>query len=240
MLTSTFIAVFLCNNKRRIKSLLIFISAIDTANITEKGEIEDQYRCQTCSKTFGNIDGLYAHQNELGHLELKQTPRGPGYLCWKKGCNQYFKTAQALQVHFREIHAKCQNLSASDCHIYKYKCTQCSLAFKNSDKLQLHSHFHLIRTATKCNYCGQSFGSIAALRKHVESGHSEIEESDKNKYADSMSENVEAMAKILASSGMEKLLTNASTKSSSVNSSTTIETPKASFTYQLNPHRKFK
>lgn len=121
-------------------------------------------------------------------------------------------------------------MSASDCHIYKYKCTQCSLAFKNSDKLQLHSHFHLIRTATKCNYCGQSFGSIAALRKHVESGHSEIEESDKTKYFDSMSENVEAMAKILASSGMEKLLTNASTKSSSVNSSTTVETPKASHT----------
>jgi AT-binding transcription factor 1 len=88
--------------------LVRYLYAIDTAALPDKNDIEDQYRCQTCSKTFCNIDALYAHQNELGHLELKQTPRGPGYLCWKKGCNQYFKTAQALQVHFREIHAKRQ------------------------------------------------------------------------------------------------------------------------------------
>ena len=72
--------------------------SIDAVAISERGEPEDQYRCQMCSQTFPNIDLLYAHQNELGHLELKQTPRGPGYLCWKKGCNQYFKTASALQV----------------------------------------------------------------------------------------------------------------------------------------------
>ncbi|KAK3099202.1 hypothetical protein FSP39_000960, partial [Pinctada imbricata] len=57
--------------------------AIDTAALSDKGDLDDQYRCQTCSKTFSNIDGLYAHQNELGHLGLKQTPRGPGYLCIK-------------------------------------------------------------------------------------------------------------------------------------------------------------
>ncbi|XP_062593026.1 zinc finger homeobox protein 4-like [Saccostrea cucullata] len=192
--------------------------AIDISNFTEVGEVEDQYRCQTCSKTFNNIDGLYAHQNELGHLELKQTPRGPGYLCWKKGCNQYFKTAQALQVHFREIHAKCQTLSASDRHIYKYKCTQCSLAFKNQEKLQLHSHYHLIRAATKCNYCGQSFSSVAALRKHVEAGHTEVEESDKKNYLETMSENSEALVEILSSSGMEKLLTSASSANRGENS----------------------
>ena len=61
-------------------------------------EFEDLFRCQTCSKAFASIEQLYGHQNELGHLELKQTPRGPGYLCWKKGCNQYFKTASSLQV----------------------------------------------------------------------------------------------------------------------------------------------
>jgi AT-binding transcription factor 1 len=207
---------------------ILFVTAIDTANFTEKGEIDNQYRCQTCSKTFSNIDGLYAHQNELGHLELKQTPRGPGYLCWKKGCNQYFKTAQALQVHFREIHAKCQILSASDRHIYKYKCTQCSLAFKNSEKLEIHNHYHLIRAATKCNYCGQSFSAIATLRKHVELGHAEVEESDKRKYFESMSENAEALAKILASSGMEKLLTNASLKQESENSTSAFDTEKSS------------
>lgn len=66
----------------------------------------DIYRCQKCAVTFVDIEQLYQHQNASGHLELKQTPRGPGYLCWKKGCNQYFKTANSLQTHFREIHAR--------------------------------------------------------------------------------------------------------------------------------------
>ncbi|OQV12462.1 Zinc finger homeobox protein 4 [Hypsibius exemplaris] len=69
-------------------------------------DTSDIYRCQKCAVTFTDIDQLYGHQNASGHLELKQTPRGPGYLCWKKGCNQYFKSANSLQMHFREIHAK--------------------------------------------------------------------------------------------------------------------------------------
>ena len=155
-----------------------FSGSQDGIVVNDKGDVEDIYRCQTCSKTFQNIDGLYAHQNELGHLELKQTPRGPGYLCWKKGCNQYFKTAQALQVHFREIHAKRQQLAVSERHVYKYRCNQCSLAFKTLDKLQLHSQYHIIRAATKCTLCGRSFRTIQALRKHIESTHLETMTAD--------------------------------------------------------------
>ena len=132
---------------------------------------DDQFRCQMCSKIFINIDDFYSHQNELGHLELKQTPRGPGYLCWKKGCNQYFKTAQTLQVHFREIHAKQNHVSVSERHVYKFRCNQCSLAFRTSDKLQLHSKYHAYRAATQCHICERNFRSIAALQKHVESWH---------------------------------------------------------------------
>ena len=64
---------------------------------------DEQYRCQMCNKSFVNIDALCTHQNEQGHLELKDTPRGPGYLCWKKGCNQYFKSAHTLQVSTSQI-----------------------------------------------------------------------------------------------------------------------------------------
>ncbi|XP_055352158.1 zinc finger homeobox protein 4-like isoform X2 [Paramacrobiotus metropolitanus] len=70
------------------------------------GDGGDVYRCQKCAMTFNDIEQLYQHQNTTGHLELTQTPRGPGYLCWKKGCNQYFKSATSLQIHFREIHAR--------------------------------------------------------------------------------------------------------------------------------------
>jgi AT-binding transcription factor 1 len=135
---------------------------------------DDEYRCHTCSSLFRNIDALYAHQNELGHLELKQTPRGPGYLCWKKGCNQYFRTASALQVHFREIHTRRQQLSVSERHVYKYRCNQCSLAFKTLEKLQTHSQYHMIRAATRCTVCDRSFRTLEAMRKHVESTHLEM------------------------------------------------------------------
>ena len=145
--------------------------SIDAVTISEQGEPEDPYRCQMCTQTFRDIDSLYAHQNESGHLELTQTPRGPGYLCWRKGCNQYFKTTQALQVHFREIHAKMPQLSISERHVYKFRCTQCSLAFKTLEKLQLHTHYHMVRAATKCSICQRNFRSIQALQKHVETTH---------------------------------------------------------------------
>lgn len=141
------------------------------------GEYE---RCGTCFKTFKNIDELCFHQNETDHLEIKQTPSGPEYMCWKKGCNQFFDKAQTLQKHFREVHAKnsITQMSVSEKHVYKYRCNQCSLAFKTFEKLQVHSQYHLIRDATKCVLCGRSFRSITALHKHAESVHSELTEED--------------------------------------------------------------
>lgn len=141
------------------------------------GETE---RCSTCNRSFRNVDELCHHQNETGHLELKQTPQGPGYVCWKKGCNQYFEAGHALQNHFREAHARNSfaNMSVSEKHVYKYRCNQCSLAFKTVEKLQLHSQYHVIRDATKCVLCGRSFRSVLALQKHVETSHSELSEED--------------------------------------------------------------
>lgn len=154
---------------------------------------EDENKCQTCNKSFRNIDELCNHQNETGHLELKQTPSGPGYLCWKKGCNQYFQTAHSLQMHFREIHARGGSanpaVAVSEKHVYKYRCSQCSLAFKTMEKLQLHSQYHLIRDATKCVFCGRSFRSILALHKHVESSHSELSEEELLAYKQSLMNN---------------------------------------------------
>jgi AT-binding transcription factor 1 len=153
---------------------------------------DDENKCQTCQKTFRNIDELCSHQNESGHLELKQTPGGPGYLCWKKGCNQYFQSAHSLQMHFREIHARGgtgQNMAVSEKHVYKYRCSQCSLAFKTLEKLQLHSQYHLIRDATKCVLCGRSFRSVLALHKHVETAHTELSEDDMAAYKQSLMNN---------------------------------------------------
>ncbi|KAK7867018.1 hypothetical protein R5R35_006879 [Gryllus longicercus] len=158
---------------------------------------DEENRCQTCFKLFRTIDELCMHQNESGHLELKQTPNGPGYLCWKKGCNQYFQTSHSLHMHFREIHARVgntssvlgQNIAVSEKHVYKYRCNQCSLAFKTMEKLQLHSQYHVIRDATKCIICGRSFRSVLALHKHVETAHSELSDEELTTYKQSLLNN---------------------------------------------------
>lgn len=160
--------------------------------ISDDNNESESERCSTCFKTFRNVDELCHHQNETGHqLEVKQTPSGPGYVCWKKGCNQFFPTAHTLQMHFKEVHAKnsIANMSVSEKHVYKYRCNQCSLAFKTLEKLQLHSQYHMIRDATKCVLCGRSFRSLVALHKHVESVHSELTDEELNAYKQSLMNN---------------------------------------------------
>ncbi|KAL3275717.1 hypothetical protein HHI36_020465 [Cryptolaemus montrouzieri] len=185
------------------------VSSKDSANRLEKSDISNEAerelmspisddnseheseRCGTCFKSFKNIDELCYHQNETGHLEIKQTPSGPGYVCWKKGCNQFFPTAHTLQMHFKDSHAKnsITNISVSEKHVYKYRCNQCSLAFKTLEKLQLHSQYHMIRDATKCVLCGRNFRSLVALHKHVESVHSELTDEELNTYKQSLMNN---------------------------------------------------
>ncbi|OTF81278.1 zinc finger homeobox protein 4-like protein, partial [Euroglyphus maynei] len=129
---------------------------------------------------------------------MKQSGGGGGgsqYQCWRNGCGQTFKTVMATQQHFKEQHfAKCikltnnsasnlpSNASVSDRHVYKYRCTQCSLAFKTFEKLQLHSQYHLIRAATQCVICGRSFRSVESLQKHVESSHSNLNDDELEQY----------------------------------------------------------
>lgn len=161
------------------------------SSMSDDNNDTESERCNTCFKTFKNIDELCLHQNETGHLEVKQTASGPGYLCWKKGCSQNFPTAHMLQTHFKEVHAKnsIANMSVSEKHVYKYRCNQCSLAFKTLEKLQLHSQYHMIRDATKCVLCGRSFRSLVALHKHVESVHSELTDDELNAYKQSLMNN---------------------------------------------------
>uniref|UniRef100_A0A673K2M2 C2H2-type domain-containing protein n=1 Tax=Sinocyclocheilus rhinocerous TaxID=307959 RepID=A0A673K2M2_9TELE len=96
--------------------------------------------------------------------------------CWQKGCNKVFTSSSALQTHFNQLHSQKAQTAISDRHIYKYRCNQCSLAFKTPEKLQLHSQYHAIRAATMCCLCQRSFRTMQALRKHLETSHLELSE----------------------------------------------------------------
>ncbi|XP_075680949.1 Zn finger homeodomain 2 isoform X3 [Dermatophagoides pteronyssinus] len=156
--------------------------------------------CPICNRMYLNLEELFNHMTADSHM--KQTNSGQ-YQCWRNGCGQTFKTITSIQQHFKEQHfAKCikmmnnststttsssssnlaSNASVSDRHVYKYRCTQCSLAFKTFEKLQLHSQYHLIRAATQCVICGRSFRSVESLQKHVESSHSNLNDDELEQY----------------------------------------------------------
>lgn len=77
----------------------------------------------------------------------------------------------------------------SDRHVYKYRCNQCSLAFKTMEKLQLHSQYHLIRAATQCVVCRRSFRSVEALQRHVETAHTDMTEREEETYRQALANN---------------------------------------------------
>lgn len=153
--------------------------------------------CPICNRMFVNLDELFSHQSTESHL---LTNAGQ-FHCWRPGCGKSFKTATTTQQHFKEHHfLKCfklstssanlaSNASISDRHVYKYRCSQCSLAFKTFEKLQLHSQYHLIRAATQCVICSRSFRSVESLQKHVDTAHSDMNEEELEQYKTSLMNN---------------------------------------------------
>ena len=90
------------------------------------------------------------------------------------------KTSSPLTFNNDGIQASIGTISER--HVYKYRCSHCSLAFKTSEKLALHSQYHAIRDSTKCRLCSRSFRSIQALLKHVETGHNDVPSEDLAQY----------------------------------------------------------
>ncbi|GIX77659.1 zinc finger homeobox protein 3 [Caerostris extrusa] len=147
---------------------------------------DDDFTCAACGRVFIQVEDLFCHQHEMGHLEYKSTPKGNGFFCWKKGCGLYFATMTAAQFHYKEMHALKFNIPVSERHVYKFRCTQCSLAFKTSEKLKLHMQYHVIRAATKCVLCGKSFRTVVALQKHVEMSHADMTKEQLEQYRASL------------------------------------------------------
>ena len=142
--------------------------------------------CSGCGTAFAQLDEL--HKHEVGCDASSNSSSHGSYMCWKKGCNKIFTSAPNLHSHFKESHgtSPTQPIAVSEKHVYKYRCQQCSLAFKTVEKLNLHSQYHAIRDATKCLLCHRNFRSLAALQKHVSSDHPELSPEEKEQFQSSI------------------------------------------------------
>ncbi|KAB7499114.1 Zinc finger homeobox protein 4 [Armadillidium nasatum] len=160
-------------------------------------EKKNRLTCPLCEESCPDMSSLERHAINIhsvnseglqrmstGHDSSSSSSKGSGYMCWKKGCSSYFSSAQLLHSHFKEMHGATPqpSIAVSEKHVYKYRCQQCSLAFKTIEKLQLHSQYHAIRDATKCLLCHRNFRSLTALQKHVSSDHGELTDEEKQQF----------------------------------------------------------
>ncbi|VDK73384.1 unnamed protein product [Onchocerca ochengi] len=59
----------------------------------------------------------------------------------------------------------------TDRQIYRYHCSQCSLAFRTEQRLANHTLHHTFRASTRCTKCDQSFRSHELLKGHNTQEH---------------------------------------------------------------------
>lgn len=143
---------------------------------------------------FARFQGLVEHQKAVGHDVESPSPHG--FLCWRKGCNQYFRTKATRAEHFRcvlplsfsrvsvnstnfrfvlrrEIHSRIYEEEQSR---FKHRCASCGLLFHNAAVLQRHSRLHQrLEELTNCSYvctcCHMQFSSVANLSQHLRECH---------------------------------------------------------------------
>lgn len=125
--------------------------------------------CQQCEATFKHEEQLLQHAQQTQHFPMQNGE----YLCLavkhaSVPCFLVFSTLPAMIAHFKDVH---MSLVISERHVYKYRCKQCSLAFKTQEKLTTHMLYHSMRDATKCSLCQRNFRSTQALQKHMEQTH---------------------------------------------------------------------
>uniref|UniRef100_A0A1B0AXW7 Zinc finger protein 2 n=1 Tax=Glossina palpalis gambiensis TaxID=67801 RepID=A0A1B0AXW7_9MUSC len=131
----------------------------------------DHLQCQQCETMFKHEQELLQHAQKMQHYNMKQGE----YLCLasnsqRNRCSMQFATLTAMFTHYNDNH---MSLVISERHVYKYRCKQCSLAFKTQDKLATHALYHTMRDATKCGTCQRNFRSAQALQKHIEQFHNQ-------------------------------------------------------------------
>lgn len=127
--------------------------------------------CQQCCSSFKHEQQLLQHAQKMQHYVMQQGE----YLCLafnsvRNPCTMHYPSLAAMFNHYNETHMR---LVISERHVYKYRCKQCSLAFKTQEKLATHTLYHTMRDATRCAMCQRNFRSTQALQKHMEQAHSQ-------------------------------------------------------------------
>lgn len=124
--------------------------AAQTSPTQKKQKIERKFLCPLCESAFCQKIELEEHLVTVHSVNNSES------------VNRLLKMLEENSNSISSSHV------VSEKHVYKYRCKQCSLAFKTEEKLTNHSLYHTMRDATKCFLCHRTFRTTLALQKHME------------------------------------------------------------------------
>lgn len=129
------------------------------------------YSCIVCNSNFDNVDALFEHQNNVGHVKTSSAGRSSSptvcYLCWSNGCKENFDSLTSVQNHFRQVHAsptstiggvikKCDADSTTN-----LKCPICFRLCRSNVSLQSHiERSHVNNSTTTATTAEKGFKNL--------------------------------------------------------------------------------
>lgn len=145
--------------------------------------VVEEYRCRECTDT-----SFTGYEDYVNHLKV--THDDQRFVCHI--CAKIFKLRGSLLVHMRVVHnplgdgahhckvcnRKFTNKYRRDVHEKRhsdsreFECLKCGMAFEEKGEFEIHTETH--KTEHKCNICGRTFYTQAALIVHTV-GHQQAE-----------------------------------------------------------------
>ncbi|KAG7310159.1 hypothetical protein JYU34_004712 [Plutella xylostella] len=116
--------------------------------------MKDQFKCDTCSRSFSRLSQLIAHAAGCGG----GSGRGAGKVFACAHCTSSYQLESSLRSHLRDVH-----------DVRTVMCSEpgCGVEFSTMKSLVVHQLSHK-NIETYCRSCGLEFRHLAACEKHLD------------------------------------------------------------------------
>ena len=141
-------------------------------------QINGQYSCERCYKTFTRKDSCYRHIQEFHQSKL--------YIC--DLCDIAFKAQRGYERHRKRVH---NGLKGIDHRSGKFECDYCDKICSRKDTLKRHvKQVHQTNFEFKCDDCGKHFARSDKFKEHLKA-HQEGKKFYKIQEVEQTTENIQ-------------------------------------------------
>ena len=118
--------------------------------------VEKQYPCKDCSKSFNSTNGLFTHHKTIHQKRLEKN-------CGL--CKIRFESQAAHRIHRKEFHPRKKNDNV---------CPICEKAFNSEYTRDKHLKSIHDDAKFKCKFCEKTFSWIENQRRHIRQVHTDL------------------------------------------------------------------